>query len=74
MCDVLSLFRHVGLLYIKGTTFKMEPIPLCTVRPFVLDTVVLSQTGIDPRQEEEVVSYLVEKVRNAQPPSHHSLL
>ena len=61
----LFLCRHVGLLYIKGTDFKIEPIPLQTVRPFVLDTVVLSRTGIHPCQEEEVLSYLTEKVRIA---------
>ena len=54
--------RHVGILYIKGTSFKMEPIPLQCVRPFVMDSVVLSQTGIHYREEEQIVAYLAEKV------------
>ena len=55
--------RHVGILYIKDTTFRMEPVPLKTVRPFVMDTVLLSKTGIHPRDDKQIVTYLVEKVR-----------
>ena len=54
--------RHVGLLYIKGTGFKLEPVPLQCVRPFVMDSVFLSQTGIHHREEQQIITYLTEKV------------
>lgn len=36
-----SLAKHCGLLLVHGTQFKLEPIKLRTVRPFVFDTVDL---------------------------------
>ena len=58
----IIFYRHVGILYIKDTEFRIDPIPLKTVRPFVMDTVVLSKTGIDIGDSAEVLSYLAEKV------------
>ncbi len=55
--------RHIGILYIKGCTFKMETVPLTTVRPFVIDSVSLVKTGIPPQEDEQVQSYLSEKAR-----------
>ena len=52
------------MLYIKGTDFKIDSIPLKTVRPFVMDTVVLAKTDIDPDDSEAILSYLTEKVLN----------
>ena len=40
----------------------MEPVALQCVRPFVMDTVVLGQTGIHHREEEQITAYLTEKV------------
>ena len=54
--------RHVAVLYIKDCTFKMESLPLKTVRPFVMDSISLAKTGIPPQEEEQVMSYLSEKV------------
>lgn len=34
--------KHVGLLQIAGTQFRLKAIPLRTVRPFVIDEIVLS--------------------------------
>lgn len=34
--------KHVGLLQITGTKYRLRPIPLRTVRPFVIDEIVLS--------------------------------
>lgn len=62
--EVLLFHRHVGLLYINGTDFRIEPIPLQTVRPFVMDTVSLSKTDIHPEETEAILSYLSEKVCN----------
>lgn len=43
----------------------MEEIPLKTVRPFYIDEICLQDTGIscDARHEQEVVSYVKEKVK-----------
>ncbi len=39
--------RHVALLQIQGKDFHMEPIPLRTVRPFVIDDVCLMEAAED---------------------------
>ena len=52
-------------MYIKSDqTFKIDPIPLQTVRPFVIDGVHLRDTGIHPQDEAAVEKYLAEKVAN----------
>ena len=51
------------MLYIRpDCTFKNDPIPLTTVRPFVMETVCLKKTGIPPEEEEKVSTYLTQKV------------
>ena len=45
-------------------TFKIDPIPLTTVRPFVLDTLRLKDTGIHFSDEKAVFSYLTDKVKS----------
>lgn len=40
-----SLEKHVGLLYVYKTDFKMVPIKLTTVRPFLIDELVLEQSS-----------------------------
>ena len=55
--------RSIGLLHIRNDcTFKMDPVVLTTVRPFVIDTVSLAKTGIHVQDEEAVADYLSEKV------------
>ena len=59
----MSIHRHVGILYIKSDlTFKIDPIPLQTVRPFIIEGVHLRDTGIHPQDEAAVEKYLAEKV------------
>ena len=55
--------RHVAILEIREKGgFRMTKVKLETVRPFYIEDVVLSNTDIDPTQEERVMAYLVEKV------------
>jgi len=54
--------KHVGLLKIREKDFKLEKIPLRTVRPFVIDEVVLSDTSLDPSSEDQLTAFLKEKV------------
>jgi double-strand break repair protein MRE11 len=47
----LSSFRKVAFIEIQGKEFQMTPIPLRTVRPFVMDEIVLAEAA-----EEGLVS------------------
>ena len=40
----------------------MTKVKLQTVRPFYMEDIALSNTDLDPTQEERVMAYLVEKV------------
>jgi len=55
-------FRHVALLKIQGTEFELTPIPLRTVRPFVMDEILLTEVaeeeGFDLTDQMEVAKYL----------------
>ncbi|KAK9512293.1 hypothetical protein O3M35_000753 [Rhynocoris fuscipes] len=42
LCEGEALQKNVAILRINGGGFKLEPIPLKTVRPFVFDSVALS--------------------------------
>ena len=60
---MISVHRHVGILYIKSDlTFKIDPIPLQTVRPFIIEGVRLKDTGIHHQDDAAVEKYLAEKV------------
>ena len=54
--------KHVGLLEIRGDAFRLEPVALRSVRPFVFDTLVLGeQEELDPNDAR--ISYAADKVR-----------
>ena len=63
---VLNLYRwtfdllKVGLLVIKGKEFKIEPIPLQTVRPMIFKTINIEDTSIDFTGEEREVQMRIE--------------
>lgn len=46
LCEGEAKPKHVGILKICKNKFCLEPIKLRTVRPFVMDTVVLSECSI----------------------------
>jgi double-strand break repair protein MRE11 len=58
--------KHIGLLEIVGNEFRVTPIPLTTVRPFVLDEVVLSDhldpSRIDGNDSDPIMEFLSQKV------------
>jgi len=58
--------RHAALLKIQGKDFELTPIPLRTVRPFVMDQVVLTEVaeeeGFDVTDQMEVAKYLRSRV------------
>ncbi|TFK53174.1 DNA repair exonuclease [Heliocybe sulcata] len=66
LADGESLEKHVALLQVQGKEFQMTPIALRTVRPFVLDEVVLSEEteseSFDLNDQMEITKYLKSKV------------
>ncbi|KAF9467208.1 Metallo-dependent phosphatase-like protein [Collybia nuda] len=66
LADGEAIEKHVALLKIEGKEFQMEPIPLRTVRPFVIEQVVLNEVadeeGLDITDQMEISKYLKAKV------------
>ncbi|KAH9941530.1 DNA repair exonuclease [Amylocystis lapponica] len=66
LADGESLEKHVALLKIQGKEFELTPIALRTVRPFVLDEVVLSEAaeeeGFDIHDRIEITTFLKAQV------------
>ena len=64
-CILLS-YRQVALLEIQGKEFQIKPIPLRTVRPFVLEDLVLSEAseeeGFDMNDQIAVSKFLKSRV------------
>ena len=47
LCDGEAKPKHVGILSISKKKFKLKPLPLKTVRPFVFDNVILKDHEIE---------------------------
>ncbi|KDQ54195.1 hypothetical protein JAAARDRAFT_196931 [Jaapia argillacea MUCL 33604] len=66
LADGEALEKHVALLQIQGKEFQLTPIPLQSVRPFVLDEVVLSEVaeeeGFDLTDQMEIAKFLKARV------------
>lgn len=62
----VSLSRHVALIQIHGKEYSLKPYPLRTVRPFVLEEVVLSEIaeeeGFELEDQMEITKYLRSRV------------
>lgn len=59
-------YRHVALVEIQGKEFQLKPIPLRTVRPFVLEDLILSEAseeeGFDINDQIAVSKFLKSRV------------
>ncbi|KAJ7241724.1 Metallo-dependent phosphatase-like protein [Mycena haematopus] len=68
LADGEALEKHVALLSIRGKEFEMTPIPLRTVRPFVIESVVLSEIaeeeGLNLGDQMEITKFLKNKVNS----------
>ncbi|KAJ7151408.1 Mre11 DNA-binding presumed domain-containing protein [Mycena crocata] len=66
LADGEALEKHVALLQIQNKEFEMTPIPLRTVRPFVIESVVLSEIadeeGLNLADQMEITKFLKNKV------------
>ena len=64
-------FRHVALVEIQGKEFQLKPLPLRTVRPFVLEDVTLSEAfeeeGFDINDQIAVSKFLKSRVNQVYP-------
>ncbi|KAJ3162342.1 Double-strand break repair protein mre11a [Geranomyces michiganensis] len=70
LCEGEAVPKHVAILTVKGLDFKIDPIRLKTVRPFVIDEVSLQDIqGLRPSDQSKVQEFLQERVS----PSTHSL-
>ena len=57
--------KHVGLLSVHKTTFKLKPLKLQTVRPFVIGNVSVDNLeGYSKMTKERVPVKLFESVKN----------
>ncbi|KAL5034892.1 meiotic recombination, variant 2 [Batrachochytrium dendrobatidis] len=63
LCEGESATKHIGILSIQGTTFAVEKIRLKSVRPFVMDEVVLQKVShLYTKDQAAVNEYLQQKV------------
>jgi double-strand break repair protein MRE11 len=63
LCEGEAVEEHVGLLEITGKEFTLEKIRLKTVRPFIIDDVVLAEVKDLPRDDRTAVNaFLQSKV------------
>ena len=58
--------RHVALLQIQGKEFQLTPLPLRTVRPFIIEDIVLNEVaeeaGLDLNDQMAINKFLKGKV------------
>ncbi|KAK7460995.1 meiotic recombination [Stygiomarasmius scandens] len=66
LADGEAIQKHVALLSIQGKDFHLKPLPLRTVRPFVIESVdlgeVAEEEGFDLSNQIEITKYLKAKV------------
>jgi len=56
--------KYIGLLEVQGTQFRMSPILLKTVRPFVMGDVALSAEELDPTDTAQITDFLAKRVED----------
>jgi double-strand break repair protein MRE11 len=52
----------VGILTISDKSFELEKIRLKTVRPFVMDAIVLAKLGLQANDQRKIENAIKEKV------------
>ncbi|KJA23840.1 hypothetical protein HYPSUDRAFT_39364 [Hypholoma sublateritium FD-334 SS-4] len=66
LADGEAIEKHVALVQIQGKEFNLTPLPLRTVRPFVIEEVVLAdiaeEEGLDLNDQMEITKFLKVKV------------
>ncbi|TPX61200.1 hypothetical protein PhCBS80983_g01238 [Powellomyces hirtus] len=63
LCEGESVPKHIAILKITGMDFQIQPIRLRTVRPFVMDEVILQAIeGLRPGDQNMVNDFLQDRV------------
>lgn len=60
LCEGEAVEKYVGILSVTGEEFSLEKVKLKSVRPFVMDTVVLSKVKDLPRDDKGAVNEFLE--------------
>ncbi|KAL7746139.1 meiotic recombination [Sorochytrium milnesiophthora] len=67
--------KHVALLSIHDTSFELEKVRLRSVRPFIMDELVLSaDTGLRPTETKRIQAYIVDRVETLIQSARHNWL
>ncbi|KAJ3044688.1 Double-strand break repair protein mre11a [Rhizophlyctis rosea] len=62
LCEGEAVPKHVAMLKIKGDQFQLEKVRLKTVRPFIMDEVILKdERNLRPTDQKAVNTFLQEK-------------
>ncbi|KAJ3005189.1 Double-strand break repair protein mre11a [Thoreauomyces humboldtii] len=65
LCEGEAVPKHVAILKITGQSFRVEPIRLRSVRPFIMDEVSLKDiNGLRPTDQKAVNEFLQERVED----------
>lgn len=56
--------KFVGLLEVYKNQFRFKPFPLNTVRPFIMDQIILANSNIHPTQQNDVIQWIEQKVES----------
>lgn len=64
LCEGESKTKHVGILSIQGSSFQLEKIRLSTVRPFVMQDIILADEHLNPFDNKSVETCLTRRVES----------
>ncbi|KAK5581926.1 hypothetical protein RB653_003506 [Dictyostelium firmibasis] len=56
--------KFVGLLEVHKNQFRFKPFPLNSVRPFIMDQIILGNSNIHPTQQNDVIQWIEQKVES----------
>ena len=62
VCCLVFGCRHIALLQVRGVDFRLQPLKLESVRPFLLETVALSDGDFQAEDKDEVERFLEHQV------------
>ncbi len=66
LSDGEAMRKQVGILDVRGSQFRMVPVPLRSVRPFAVGNLTLSENSLDPedpRIEDQMTKLLANEVK-----------
>jgi len=55
LCAAEAVPKCIGLLEVRNEDYRMQPIKLKTVRPFLIEDICLADEGMDPEAEDDEI-------------------